>query len=184
MLASLPPIDLTDWPAIVSAVVVVLALFYSPGGFHSRRKHRYKLRQARKVLDRLADIEAPGQKLTYLRKIDPFTFEELLLEAYRRKGHKIKRNLRYTGDGGIDGRVWIDGDLHLVQAKRYKSHVSAAHVSAFLGQVQAARCKGLFIHTGRTGRKSKEHASHQDVDIISGQRLLDLIAAPSAKRSF
>lgn len=43
------------------------------------------------------------------------------------------------------------------------------------------RCCGLFIHTGRTGTKSKQHAisSHSNIFplyIISGQRLIALLA--------
>ncbi|WP_192840691.1 restriction endonuclease, partial [Enterobacter hormaechei] len=45
--------------------------------------------------------------MNYLRKIDPFVFEELLLEGFEAHGFRTIRNKRYTGDGGIDGQVII-----------------------------------------------------------------------------
>lgn len=77
-----------------------------------KRSHRRRERQARQSLKKLAEIPEPGRKFAYLRKIDPFTFEEMILEAYELRGHKVKRNHRYTGDGGIDGKVWLNGELH------------------------------------------------------------------------
>lgn len=138
---------------------------------------RRRERQARLNLVKLAGIPEPGRKFAFLRKVDPFTFEEMILESYELRGHKVKRNHRYTGDGGIDGRVWLDGELHLVQAKRYAGHISAAHMRDFCHLVAAKGCKGLFVHTGRTGGASRTLASDdENVTIVSGQRLLDLLA--------
>lgn len=61
------------------------------------------------MIDKINTFPHFGQKIAYLRKIDPFVFEELLLEGFERRGFEVIRNRRYTGDGGIDGRVKIDG---------------------------------------------------------------------------
>ncbi|WP_416409812.1 restriction endonuclease [Agrobacterium rosae] len=37
--------------------------------------------------------------------MDHLTFEELLLEAFERRGHVVQRNASYSGDGGLDGSV-------------------------------------------------------------------------------
>lgn len=138
--------------------------------------HRRKERQACRSLAQLANISDPGRQFGYLRKVDPFVFEEMILEAYERRGHKVKRSHRYTGDGGIDGRVWIDGRLHLIQAKRYSGHINVAHVWDFCQLVAARGCGGIFVHTGRTGGASRRLAAgNESVSIISGQRLLDLL---------
>lgn len=79
--------------------------------------HRRRERQALPRQAKLADISDPGRKFAFLRSINPFTFEEMILETFEQRGYKVKRNTRYTGDGGIDGRVWLDGDLFLIQAK-------------------------------------------------------------------
>lgn len=68
------------------------------------------------------------------------------------------RNKRYTGDGGIDGRCNINGSDYLIQSKRYKSHINPA-----------------FVHTGKTGAKSKQIAQDENLEMISGQRLLNLL---------
>lgn len=137
---------------------------------------RRRARKARRCLKVLASIDAPERKIAYMRKLDPFVFEELILEAFERHGHRVQRNQRYTGDGGIDGRVWLNGELHLIQAKRYAGHVSAAHIRDFGAVVQSYGCKGLFVHTGRTGAASRKAVTGNHIRIISGQTLLHLVS--------
>lgn len=142
---------------------------------------RRRERQARRSLAKLAEIPEPGRKFLYLRKVDPFTFEEMILESFELRGHKVKRNHRYTGDGGIDGRVWLNGELHLIQAKRYAGHISAKHMKEFSHLVTRTGCKGIFVHTGKTGSTSRDIANNDtNISIISGQRLLDLLTPPAA----
>jgi restriction system protein len=93
--------------------------------------------------------------LAYLRKIDPFVFEELLLTCFERQGFTIRRNERYTGDGGLDGRVWLHGELYLIQAKRYKDSINPVHLEEFGRLIQSrGAAGGYFVHTGRTGDKA------------------------------
>jgi len=54
-------------------------------------------------------IKKLNYSIAYLRKIDPYVFEELLLEALLSKGFKITRNKRYSGDGGIDWQSLLQG---------------------------------------------------------------------------
>lgn len=139
-------------------------------------RHRHYQRQARRVLARLPRLAGDAQRLSYLRKVNPYVFEELLLTAFERRGLPIKRNRHYSGDGGLDGQVWIDGQRYLIQAKRYSQAINPAHVAAFGALVRRERCQGIFIHTGRTGQKSRfALRSMPDVDLISGMRLLDLL---------
>nr|WP_261232416.1 restriction endonuclease [Serratia entomophila] len=139
-------------------------------------RHRCYQRQARRVLSRLPQLAGDGQRLAYLRKVNPYVFEELLLTAFEQRGYRIKRNRHYSGDGGLDGQVWIDGQRYLIQAKRYARPISPSHVAAFEVLIRRERCCGFFVHTGRTGPKS-HHALQQasDIELISGQRLLDLL---------
>src|SRR3546814_11160707 len=74
-------------------------------------RHRWRRRQAREMCEQLCgrDRNQPaGIHYARLRAMDPLAFEELLLEAFERRGHRVIRNRRYTGDGGIDGEVIID----------------------------------------------------------------------------
>jgi len=138
---------------------------------------RRRARAARRVLAKLESIDHEAARLAYLRNIDPFVFEELILEAFERRGLRVKRNQRYTGDGGIDGCVWTaDGQLHLIQAKRYASHINPQHVRDFSALLTQRNCKGFFVHTGKTGRLSNKLANADPrMTVISGSRLLRLL---------
>lgn len=140
------------------------------------KKKRWRHKAAKRVLEKLQTLDNLPTKIAYLRKIDAFIFEELILEAFERRGCRVKRNKRYTGDGGIDGKFWINKHLYLVQAKRYSNHISAAHVREFVALCAKHRSKGIFVHTGRTGKLSKEIAQQcSNVTIISGERLIQLV---------
>jgi restriction endonuclease Mrr len=91
-----------------------------------------------------------------LRAMDPLAFEELLLEAFERRGHRVIRNRRYTGDGGVDGEVIIDGQRWLIQAKRYRDAIKPEHVREFahaLRHPKAAR----HVHPYRPHRRDEPH---------------------------
>jgi len=118
-----------------------------------------------------------------LRKVDPFLVEELVLTAFEAQGHRIRRNLRYTGDGGIDGRCWIDGRLHLIQVKRYGRYIKSEDVRAFCQLCKEANAAGLFIHTGRTG-PGAVRATTPDVRMISGARLLQILGVSHTQQEF
>lgn len=137
--------------------------------------HRGKIRAASRAITILKTIEHPAQQFGYLRKVDPFVYEEMLLTAIKDHGHKIKRNKKYTGDGGIDGRATINGHKVLIQAKRYRNHITAQHVLEFSELCRKSKRKGLFIHTGRSGKLARQHAKATHIEIVSGGRMLDLL---------
>ena len=156
---------------LVSAILIVWC-------FPKKRfwRHQYNIGRANRALDTLCRIRYPGQQFAYLRKLDPFVFEELLLSAFERQGHIAIRNKRYTGDGGIDGKVVINKQPFLVQAKRYKGYIQASHVAEFALLCRQQKCSGLFIHTGKTGKTAYVAQCSTDIKIISGSRLLALLA--------
>lgn len=118
-----------------------------------------------------------------LRRLDPFVFEEVLLESFRRNGHRIKRNRAYTGDGGIDGRVFVGRGLFLIQAKRYRGAIDPQHIRDFEQVVLRERAQGgFFVHTGRTGPSARRLAQESDlIEILSGQRLVELVTGQLAR---
>lgn len=141
--------------------------------------HKQMQAQAESALSKFDSLTCPKQRFIFLRSVHHFAFEEMILSAYERKGYKVIRNKRYTGDGGIDGKVIINGKAVLVQAKRYSGAISKADVSQFGHVCLNNRTDGLFIHTGKTptavwGKISK---SHPHVKVISGQRLIELFEA-------
>jgi len=138
------------------------------------RRHQYKIKQGERALSKIRTFTNPNQQIGYLRKIDAYAFEELLLTALKEAGAKTTRNLKYSGDGGIDGKCKYYGQKYFVQAKRYKGYISARDVKTFSTICRDNGVKGLFIHTGITGKKSLDVKSN-NVDIISSDRLLSLL---------
>ncbi|WP_019025499.1 MULTISPECIES: restriction endonuclease [unclassified Thioalkalivibrio] len=166
--------------ALTSFFAIALGWAFLP---RARSSQRYRIKQSRKILERLPHLAGEvgshshrARVLSYLRKIDPFTFEEMLLEAFKRAGFPIKRNKRYTGDGGIDGRVRIDGVWCFIQAKRYSSYVSAQHVRDFQALCDRMRTPGLFIHTGRTSPGTRAlFQDHAGTVLVTGGELYNLL---------
>lgn len=168
-----------DCIKIVWAILVTLLWFFI---FRQRKfnRHRHNRMKSKKILQKIRSFPFTGQRITYLRMIDPFVFEELLLDAFKAKGFNVVRNKRYTGDEGIDGVVWKNGTKYLIQAKRYKGHINVKHVTEFIALVESHKCHGFFCHTGKTGPKSKQVVqNYGNITILSGQSLIDLISESS-----
>lgn len=162
---------------VVICAVLLISLYLCIVLFLPRKRRygqRWRIISANRALLTLSRIHSPAQQLSYVRKVDPFVFEEMLLTAFKRLGYKIKRNTAYTGDGGIDGQVRINGQWMLVQAKRYRGYISASDVTAFSRLCAKSKSKGYFIHTGLTGKQSHVNAG-KNVRIISGDALLDML---------
>lgn len=163
--------------ALSAIVVALLALL-----LHRARvpiRHRWRRQQARTMALQLSGkdrLQPPQLLYARLRAMDPLAFEELLLECFERRGHGVVRGPRYTGDGGIDGQVMIEGEIWLTQAKRYADAIRPEHVAAFEALCRAKGRRGLFIHTGRIGPQSRVMTAGSDgVAIVSGRALVSLV---------
>lgn len=110
-----------------------------------QRRHQQNVAAAQRVFSALngwtGDSLLP-RMLGYLRKIDAYVFEELIMTALKAQGIQVMRNARYSGDGGSDGRFVLVGDLFLIQAKRYQGPVNADHVQAFGDLVRKEGARG------------------------------------------
>ncbi len=166
----------------ISVVLVVLLVLWRILFPPVPRRHRRRMEEAGRVRDLLAGGSLlPAQAFAYLRKINPFTFEELVLDGFERAGYRAVRNRRYSGDGGVDGRVIAEGKEYLVQCKRYRGYVSRQDVEDF-SRVCTRLCRdGFFVHTGKTGNGSTETAQlFGNVTIVSGDSMLDLVGFKGA----
>lgn len=156
---------------------------YSESHFFQKRSHCARISSAQRMLQWLRSISLTSESelpivLGSLRKLDPFVFEELILTCCAERGWQIQRNHKYTGDGGIDGRVWIEGKLFLIQAKRYKQLIKVTHIDSFYNVIQEKRAVGgIFVHTGRTSILSQESICNAEGTIIllSGQQLVNFV---------
>ncbi|MDR7925612.1 restriction endonuclease [Acidithiobacillus thiooxidans] len=146
---------------------------------HSRRKasHRYRQKAAVHRHDTLAEIQgkdAFARRIAYLRKLDPLVFEELVLDGFKRKGCLVERGTRYSGDGGLDGKVFRDNHWIGIQCKRYKDAIQTAHVKQFGRDLSRfGLTEGYFVHTGRTPAGLRHR--YGQIIILSGQELIDFL---------
>ncbi|MDI9152685.1 restriction endonuclease [Salmonella enterica] len=82
---------------------------------------------------------------------------------------------------GEHGQVIIGKYRYLIQAKRYRGHIALQHVQEFEKLLKRHNCRGLFCHTGKTGAGSKSVSiASERMEIISGQRLIDLLTPGSS----
>ena len=144
-----------------------------------KKSHRIRITKATRVFNllRQSDFKAqPGRVFSYVRQLDPFVFEELLLLAFKSRGLRVIHNTRYTGDGGIDGIVVLPNQQRFaVQAKRYQSHINAQHIHDFSTVLKHHRCHGgFFIHSGRSGASVYQQLS-SNITLISGKYLHQLL---------
>src|SRR3546814_265259 len=165
--------DLT-YIVIAAGAVLIAAIWLSawkrirPNAYHRRIRG-----QSKRALKRMQSM-TPGAMINYLRKMNPHAVEEIILDEAEAAGHRIRCNHAYTGDGGIDGEIMVDGVWHLVQTKRYRKTISPQHVADFTALCARRGQPGLFVHCGRTGQKSRFNASAQ-VRFISGTSITALI---------
>ena len=148
---------------------------------HSADGHGERFNAAKKRLSKLAEIaeNRPKERVfpaqfAYLRKVEPMVFEEMVIQAFANGGFTRKANRQYTGDGGIDGRVWVDdwatvdpyfarrrhtepvGGWCGIQCKRYEGPIHREHIRQFPVDLQrAGLVAGFFVHTGTTPKPRK-----------------------------
>ena len=144
-----------------------------------KRKHKNKIITADKVILKVKSFEGEFRNqrtLSYLRKIDPYVFEELILNCFELKGFKVIRNKSYSGDGGLDGMVIETNKKFLIQAKRYSNSIKTSHIEDFSTLIFNTNADGgYFIHTGKTSVKAYDNYKNSNIKIISGQKLIDFI---------
>lgn len=160
---------------IICFILFFISILFIKG---KKKTHKWRLDSAEKTLKKVRTFEHDGQILNYLKKIDAFVFEEILLFVFNeRKEIKILRNEKYTGDGGVDGIFFIGKDKYLIQAKRYKDFVNTAHIKKFIEDIEKNKAvKGYFIHTGKTREATKkDFIQNEKIDIISGTKLVHFI---------
>lgn len=144
-----------------------------------KKSHRIRIIKAMRVFKLLTKPEftmQPGRFFSYIRTIDPFVFEELLLIAFKSRGLKVVHNKRYTGDGGIDGMVILPSQQRIaLQAKRYKNHINIQHLKDFAQTVKTHGChNGYFIHCGKSGQAVYQNLP-DNITLISGAALHRLL---------
>ena len=98
--------------------------------------------------------------------------KSILSYLKQKKGFRVRRNKRYTHDGGIDGRCIRNKETFLIQAKRYSEYIKEEHVRQFIYTCYLQNKRGYFIHTGKTGIETKKLINQNpQIKLISGDKL-------------
>jgi len=130
----------------------------------------------KKLLDKQTDIDS-------IRSLSWKQFEELVAEAYRRKGYAVVENEGAGPDGGVDLVLKKDGNLYLVQCKQWKSYkVGVPVVREMYGVMTAKHAQGVIIITsGMFTQEAKHFAEDKPIDLVEGNQLAVLIGSVQSK---
>ena len=113
-----------------------------------------------------------------LRTISWREFEELVGEAYRRKGYTVTETGGGGADGGVDLVLRKGGEKLLVQCKHWKMDKVGVKVIRELYGVVAAEgaTGGIVIASGTFTQEARDFARGKPLELLDGSELLKLIA--------
>jgi restriction system protein len=113
-----------------------------------------------------------------LRQISWREFEDLVGEAYRRKGYSVAETGGGGADGGVDLILRKGGEKLLVQCKHWKMYkVGVKIVRELYGVVAAERASGgIVISSGTFTQEAKDFARGKPLELFDGSELLKLIS--------
>ena len=162
----------SHWPFVILGALLLATLLAR----RFKPRHVFYRWVAKKHLARLQRIPTAHQQFGFIRSVNPYIFEEMVLTSFERAGCRVKRSTRYSGDGGKDGEVKFRGQWHFVQSKRYASHIKVEHVKAFRALCDKRNVRGVFVHCGRTSKGSWSSLGN-NIAMISGGKLLTLLVS-------
>ena len=112
-------------------------------------------------------------------------FEEMVAEAYRRKGYQVTEGT-YGADGGIDLELRRDGKYILVQCKQWKSQkVGVSVIREMFGVLTDSNAdEVIIICTGHFTEDARAFASGKPISLIDGKQLCTLIEDVQSSSQF
>lgn len=105
-------------------------------------------------------------------------FEELVGEAYRRRGYTVIENESAGADGGIDLRLCKDDATHLIQCKQWRSKkVGVSIVREMFGVLTSEHAASMSIITsGMFTQEAKNFAQGKAIDLVDGSQLQKMVS--------
>ncbi len=118
-----------------------------------------------------------------LRKISWREFEDLVAEAYKRKGYIVTETAS-GADGGVDLILKKGGEKLLVQCKHWRmTKVGVKVVRELYGVVAAeGASEGVVISSGIFTREAQDFARGKPLELIDGTELLKIITEVQKKQ--
>lgn len=152
----------TALPRLAPFVAIILLIPAPFSAFNSYRK--------RKLLDEQSGLES-------IRSLTWKQFEELVAEAFRRKGYEVRENHRGGADGGIDIKMEKDGELHIVQCKQWKARKIGVNIirEMYGVMVSEGAASVSVITSGTFTREADSFAKGNPIDLIDGTGLAALV---------
>ncbi len=117
-----------------------------------------------------------------LSTINPYFFEKIVLQLFKKMGYGDFLETPKSGDGGIDGIINQDQlglEKIYIQAKRYAdgNKIRETHIRNFIGAMSGDTNKGIFVTTSEfdeSALKKTREAMHKII-LIDGKKLVDLM---------
>ena len=112
-----------------------------------------------------------------IRSLSWQAFEGLVSEAYRRRGFSVEQSLAGGADGGVDLILRKDGEITVVQCKRWRTlAVGAPVIREQYGVMMHEKAHKVIVGTsGHFTREAEDFAAGKPMQLVDGEQLLDLI---------
>jgi restriction system protein len=160
------------------ALIILLGVVVFYFILFGKSREKWRVDKSKYLLKDLKKINDPAHIFTRLRRLDPFLYEELILTSIdKHNPHvKITRNKRYTGDGGIDGVIKLNGVKIAIQAKCYTNEIVTSDIFKLqTDMTKVGASYGLFVHTGKTRPVTWLKTKDSKVFIVSGASMIALL---------
>ena len=111
-----------------------------------------------------------------LKELDPYAFELLVSETYRAYGFQA-RHVGRSGDHGVDVELKApNGDLWVVQCKRYRDTVGESTLRDLYGTMMSEQADhAALVTTADITQPARAWAQGKPIDLIDGPELLRFI---------
>lgn len=119
----------------------------------------------------------------FLRIISPEDFEVLTMKMFEAKGFRAERT-SLVGDFGVDGFLWLQNNLILVQCKRNnaKNNVGRPVLQQLYGNIHDFRSKnpdktvsGLLVTSSSITKEAGDWIGDKPIQIINHKGLIELL---------
>ena len=99
-------------------------------------------------------------------KMDGVTFEREVASIYREHGYEAKTT-KATGEGGVDIRLWKDGQYSIAQCKNVRHQIDAPAVRKLLETANNEKVsKAILICSAGYTPKAKEFAKWKSIELL------------------
>ena len=114
-----------------------------------------------------------------LAALDPYQFEQVVADYYRGEGYRVEHcGGRGRFDGGIDLRMYRDGEYVVVQCKRQNAYQVTHNVGhELLGVLLTEKAdRAIVVNSGEFTRHAWESAGKEPrLELIDGTRLREML---------